>query len=80
MPEFPVHDEITVQDGRTVFKDDRWWKAVILYEDFQGLAVAVYVWQNWNGDDWRRQQKYVIRSHEAWEQDRDLIEEFIWEL
>lgn len=79
MPEFPVHDDIDVQDGETIFKSDEWWKAVVLYEGYRGPEIAVYLWQR-REDDWRRQQKYVVRSQEDWHDDKQAIEQFLSEL
>lgn len=79
MAEFPVHEDLDVQDGETVFKSDDWWKAVVLYEGYRGPEIGVYLWQRRNGD-WRRQQKYVIRSQDDWEQDKAVIEEFVTDL
>ena len=79
MPEFPVHESIDTQDGQTVFKSQKWWKAVVLYEGYRGPEIGVYLWQNRDGE-WRRQQKYVIRSLDDWEQDKEIIEEFVTEL
>lgn len=79
MPGFPVHDELEVQDGETIFKSDDWWKAVVFYEGYRGPEIAVYLWQR-RDESWRRQQKYVIRSQDDWEQDKAVIEEFVPEL
>lgn len=79
MPDFPVHEDLDIQDGQTVFKSQKWWKAVVLYEGYRGPEIAVYLWQN-RDEGWRRQQKYVIRSLDDWEQDKEIIEEFVTDL
>lgn len=81
MSEYPVHEDLDVQDGKTIFKSDDWWKAIVLYEGegYRGLEIAVYLWQD-NDGDWGRSQKYVIRAEEGWEQDKQAIEEFVSEL
>ena len=43
MPAFPVHEDLEVQDGQTVFKSDDWWKAVVLYEEYRGAEIGVYL-------------------------------------
>ena len=48
----------------------------MLYEGYRGDEVGVYLWQNQDGS-WRRQQKYVIRSPDDWEQDKEIIEQFV---
>lgn len=79
MTDFPVHESIDVQDGETIFKSDDWWKAVVLYEGYRGMEISIYLWQN-QDSDWRRQQKYVVRSKDDWEEDKEVIEEFVTEL
>lgn len=69
---FPVHDELDIIDGRTIFKSDKWWKAVVLYEGFSGREIGVYLWKQ-TEDRWKRQQKYVIRSEDDWEKDQEAI-------
>jgi hypothetical protein len=79
MPPFPVHEELDVQNGNTIFKSDDWWKAVVLYKGYRGPEIGVYLWKK-QDEDWRREQKYVIRSQSDWEQDKAVIEEFVEEL
>jgi hypothetical protein len=79
MANFPVHEDLDVQKGETIFKSDDWWKAVILYDGYRGPEISVYLWQHRDGDC-RRQQKYVIRSQDDWEQDKTVIEDFVAEL
>jgi hypothetical protein len=43
MPEFPVHESIDTQDGQTVFKSQKWWKAVVLYEGYRGPEIGVSI-------------------------------------
>lgn len=70
--EFPVHEELEILDGRTIFKSDDWWKAVVLYEGFSGREIGIYLWKQ-TEDRWKRQQKYVIRSEEDWEKDLEAV-------
>lgn len=80
MPDdFPVHDKLTVIDGRTIFKSNNWWKAVVLYEGFGRQNVGVYLWKS-SGDGWTRQQKYVVRSKDDWEKDQQAVEGLICQL
>lgn len=80
MPNFPVHEELEVLDGHTVYKSDDWWKAVVLYEGFRDRPeIGLYLWKM-QDDEWRRQQKYVIRSREDWEGDKEALEQFVSEL
>lgn len=70
--EFPTHEELEVLDGRTIFKSNDWWKAAVLYNGFSGREIGIYLWKQ-NGDRWKRQQKYVIRSENDWETDQEAV-------
>ncbi len=79
MSEFPVHEDLDVQDGETIFKSDDWWKAIVLYEGYRGPEIGIYLWQD-QDEDWKRSQKYVIRSQEDWEDDKEAVEKYVSEL
>lgn len=73
---FPVHDNIDTIRGRTIFKSEDWWKAALTYENHGQQRVGIYLWQQ-DGGDWKRRQKYVIRSSEDWQRDRDAVESLV---
>lgn len=74
---FPVHDSIDVEQAETIFKEEEWWKAAILYEGWRGPEIAVYLWQANDDGGWRRKQKYVVRSLDDWQTDKQAIEKLI---
>jgi hypothetical protein len=74
--EFATSDYYTVGAGETVFKSDDWWKAIVKIEqkgDYDTEEVMVYLWQKSDGQ-WRRRQKYAIKSQSEWEEEADVIE------
>lgn len=70
--DYPVHSQLDVLDGKTISKNEEWWKAAILYERY-GRKIGVYLWHKEDGD-WKRKQKYVVRSLDDWTKDRAAIE------
>lgn len=77
--EFPVSDYYTVATGEAVFQDEGWWKAivnVVKKGSYETDEVMVYVWQQVDGD-WRRRQKYTIKSVDDWEEEREIIEDHL---
>jgi hypothetical protein len=74
--EFPVHEELEVLDGKTIFKSSDWLKAVVLYKGFSGREIGIYLWKQ-TGDSWKRQQKYVIRSKDDWETDQEAVKSLL---
>ncbi|MDB2244512.1 hypothetical protein PM076_03465 [Halorubrum ezzemoulense] len=77
--EYPVHERLDVQKASTVYKNADWWKAVILSESFGSAEVAIYLWQNDDGD-WKRRQKLKVTSADEWESVRKTTESFVQEL
>ena len=74
---FPVSDYYTVGVGETVFQNDDWWKAIVNVVEkgsYETNEVMVYLWQN-QEDEWRRRQKYTIKSVSDWEEEREVIDE-----
>lgn len=74
--EFPTSDYYTVGAGETVFQSDDWWKAIVKIDqkgDYETEEVMVYLWQKTDGD-WRRRQKYTIKSQSDWEEEAAVIE------
>lgn len=70
----PVHRSLNVIDTKEIYKTDEWWKAVVRYQfdnDGEYDETAVYLWHN-NGD-WKRKNKYVIKTEEAWKTDKTVV-------
>ena len=74
--EFPVHDDLDVIEGRTIFKSDGWWKAAVLYDGYRGHDIAIYLWKE-ESSRWKRKQKYVVHSKDDWNDDRKAIEDLL---
>jgi len=75
IPEFPVHDNIEVLAGETVYKTEDWWKGVILAAGYNGPDILVYLWRK-NGDAWKRKQKYKVAVKD-WKSERSIINELV---
>ncbi len=75
----PVSEVLKVIDSANIYKTDKWWSAVVLLESYGRRQVAVYVWNNRNGE-WKRRQKFVITRKQQWEKVRPKIEEFVSKL
>jgi hypothetical protein len=74
--EFPVSDYYTVGSGKTIFKSDGWWKAILRITQkgtYETSEVMVYLWQL-RDDDWVRRQKYAIKDEESWRDEKAAIE------
>ena len=74
--EFPTSDYYSLAAGETVFRSDGWWKAIVKIAQkgsYETEEVMVYLWQEVDGD-WRRRQKYTIKSEESWQDEAEVIE------
>lgn len=72
---FPVSDYYTTAAGKTVFKTDTWWKAIVRIEqkgDYETEEYNIYVWQ-FHDEKWRRRQKYAIKSFDDWQEERSIV-------
>ena len=77
--EFPVSDYYRISHGETVFKTDRWWKAIVTISQkgsYETQEVIIYLWQN-TDSTWRRRQKYAIKDADDWEADRRAVDELL---
>lgn len=75
----PVHDSLTVVDSEDIYHTSDWWKAAVKYrfDDVDEYnEVAVYLWHR-EDDGWKRKNKYVIKSEEAWRTDSSVIESLL---
>lgn len=80
--EFPVADVLEVAAGKTIFKDDGWWKAVVVTEPeySENKELSVYLWMQTDDGNWKRKQKYKVTSKSDWLQEREVIDELIDEV
>lgn len=77
--EFPVNDYYELAAGETVFQSDGWWKAILKISkkgSYETEEIMVYLWQEVDGD-WRRRQKYTIKSEERWDDEVEVIESIV---
>lgn len=73
---FPVHSSIDVHSGNTIYRTNDWWKAAVLHSyDGGEPEIAIYLWHS--DDDWSRKNKYHVKTAEAWESDKKLIEQYL---
>lgn len=71
----PIHETLRVLESQEIYRNDDWWKSVVRYqhEDSDSSEVAVYLWNN-DQDGWTRKHKYVIKTEEAWETDKTVVD------
>jgi hypothetical protein len=76
---FPIHSSLILIGGESIYRTDKWWKAVVEYQFEEGAEhaeVAVYLWHR-EDDNWTRKNKYVVKTAEAWADDLPVIERYL---
>jgi hypothetical protein len=87
---YPVDETIQVIEGTTIYKNNKWWFAVLLANSFGHNKVMVYQWQyvekkrNENGQwvgtgefHWKRKQKIGFNFTKDWDKAKLVIDEYM---
>ena len=72
----PISEKLTVIQGTTLYKTEKWWSAVALVDSFGRKQIAMYLWLNKDGK-WKRQQKFVIHNKAEWSQVKENVERLL---
>jgi hypothetical protein len=74
----PVHESLEIIAQEDIYRNQEWWKSVVKYqhEEAESTETAIYLWHK-EDDGWTRKNKYVIKTAEAWADDREVIESFL---
>jgi hypothetical protein len=70
----PISEFYKVVDHVTVFKNEKWWEAIVVFESLGRRAIGLYLWQNRNGA-WKRKHKFNIRNVDEWNKLKSAIEQ-----
>lgn len=72
----PLSSVYKVIDSITIFKNKKWWEAVVVADSFGRRAIAVYLWVK-KGDVWKRKHKFQLRSLQDWEKVKTAIDKLV---
>ncbi len=70
----PISEFYKVVDYVTIFKSQKWWEAVVIFESFGKRAIGLYMWQK-RDDTWKRKHKFNVRNLEEWNKLKNAIEQ-----
>jgi hypothetical protein len=70
----PISEFYTVVDSVTVFKSQKWWEAIVVFESYGKRSIGLYLWQK-KGDAWKRKHKFNVRNLEEWNKFKNAIEQ-----
>lgn len=69
----PISEFYRVVDHVTLFKSQKWWEAIVVYEAGGRKSIGLYLWVNKNGT-WKRKHKFVVRNMDEWNKLKNAIE------
>ena len=70
----PISEFYKVVEYVTLFKSQKWWEAVVIFESFGKRAIGLYLWQR-KQDTWKRQHKFNVRNLDEWNKLKNAIEQ-----
>lgn len=78
----PISEFNKVVDYVTVFKSQKWWEAIVLFEAYGKRAIGLYLWEKRKDvttgvEVWKRKHKFNIRSLDEWNKLKDVIEQLL---
>jgi len=87
---FPFDESIQVIEGTTIYKNNKWWFAVLLANSFGHNKVMIYQWQwfeikhkegdKWVGTGqfkWKRKQKIGFNFSKDWDKSKPVVDEYM---
>ena len=69
----PISEFYTVVDSVTIFKSQKWWEAIVVFESYGKQSIGLYLWQK-KGDAWKRKHKFNVRNLDEWNKLKNAIE------
>jgi hypothetical protein len=71
--QLPLSNFYKVIDQVTIFRNEKWWEAIVIIESFGRRSIAMYLWTK-RGDQWKRKHKFQIRNKEEWEKVKGAVD------
>ncbi len=71
--QLPLSSFYKVIDYITLFRNEKWWEAIVVIESFGRRSIAMYLWQKKN-DQWKRKHKFQIRDLQEWERVKGAVD------
>ncbi|NWF87464.1 hypothetical protein HXY32_06630 [Candidatus Bathyarchaeota archaeon] len=70
----PISEFYKVVDSVTIFKSEKWWEAIVVFESYGKRSIGFYLWQKRN-DTWKRKHKFNVRNIDEWNKIKNAIEQ-----
>jgi hypothetical protein len=72
----PISDFYKVIDSVTLFKNQKWWEAIVVFESFGKRSLGMYLWQK-RQEVWKRKHKFNVRNLEEWDKLKNAIDQLV---
>jgi hypothetical protein len=73
--QLPLSSVLKVIDHVTIFRNEKWWEAIVIIESYGRRSIAMYLWTK-KGDQWKRKHKFQIRNLQEWEKVKGAVDKF----
>jgi hypothetical protein len=75
----PISEFYKVIDQITMFKSQKWWEAIVVFEAYGKRSIGLYLWEK-RGDVWKRKHKFNVRNLDEWNKLKNGIEQLALKL
>jgi len=72
----PISEFYKVVEYVTIFKSQKWWEAVVIFESYGKRSIGLYLWQK-REEAWKRKHKFNIRNMDEWNKLKNAIEQLV---
>jgi hypothetical protein len=70
----PISEFYKVVDSITIFKSQKWWEAIVIFESYGKRQIGMYLWQK-KADVWKRKHKFNVRNLDEWNKLKSAVEQ-----
>jgi hypothetical protein len=70
----PISEFYKVVDSITIFKSQKWWEAIVIFESYGKRQIGMYLWQK-KADAWKRKHKFNVRNLDEWNKLKSAVEQ-----
>jgi len=72
----PISEFYKVIEYKTIFKSEKWWEAIVVFEAYGKRQIGMYLWQK-RKDVWKRKNKFSVRSLDDWEKLKSAVDQLL---
>ena len=70
----PISEFYKVVEYVTIFKSQKWWEAVVVFESYGKRSIGLYLWVK-KQDVWKRKHKFDVRNLDEWNKLKNAVEQ-----